>query len=24
VTFVAEREYIVTYECGAWAVDVTY
>lgn len=24
VTMIAEREYIVTYECGAWAVDVTY
>lgn len=24
VTMLAEREYIVTYECGAWAVDVTY
>jgi hypothetical protein len=24
VTIVAEREYIVTYECGAYAVDVTY
>lgn len=24
VTFLAEREYIVTYECGAFALDVTY
>lgn len=24
VTFLAEREYVVTYECGAFAVDVTY
>jgi hypothetical protein len=24
VTMLAEREYIVTFECGAWAVDVTY
>lgn len=24
VTILAEREYVVTYECGAFAVDVTY
>lgn len=24
VTFLAEREYVVTFECGAFAVDVTY